>query len=189
MLEPQFQNVTPFTLRHRAQFLPDPPLRPCRSCASTARAAPRHAAAPAPVNGRPVRLAPRRPGASPTIRSRATGSPNEATGALCQPGKLIPLARRNAAILLIDDGPDILSILNRLVHARFGRGLADLRGLSFGQVHVVPLLSRVEVGLLGAVREATGSYAVGLALCALAFAAGIAACVMSGTIAQRGTIS
>jgi PAP2 superfamily len=25
MLEPQFQNVTPFTLRHRAQFLPDPP--------------------------------------------------------------------------------------------------------------------------------------------------------------------
>ena len=25
MLEPQFQNVTPFTLRDRAQFLPDPP--------------------------------------------------------------------------------------------------------------------------------------------------------------------
>jgi hypothetical protein len=25
MLEPQFQNVSPFTLRDREQFLPDPP--------------------------------------------------------------------------------------------------------------------------------------------------------------------
>jgi hypothetical protein len=38
------------------------------------------------VNGRPVRLAPRSPGASPTISSAASIGPNESTGALNQSG-------------------------------------------------------------------------------------------------------
>ena len=35
---------------------------------------------PSPVNGRPVRLEPCAPGASPSARTRASGSPNEGTG-------------------------------------------------------------------------------------------------------------
>ena len=40
------------------------------------------------MNGRPVRLAPRRPGASPTISRRASTGPKEGTGALNQSGSL-----------------------------------------------------------------------------------------------------
>src|SRR4029078_8903786 len=49
-----------------------------------------------PVNGRPVRFAPRRPGARPTIRSRASRRPNEATGALNQSGSRRRQSSRNA---------------------------------------------------------------------------------------------
>ena len=49
-----------------------------------------------PVNGRPVRLAPCRPGASPTTSSRAVTGPNEGTGALCQLGCFSRHAWRNA---------------------------------------------------------------------------------------------
>src|SRR5436305_3486147 len=42
--------------------------------------------AKSPVKGRPVRLAPCRPGARPTIKSCPLGSPNEGTGELNQSG-------------------------------------------------------------------------------------------------------
>ena len=42
--------------------------------------------AKSPVKGRPVRLAPFKPGASPTINRRGSMPPNDGTGALCQSG-------------------------------------------------------------------------------------------------------
>src|SRR3954447_4558345 len=53
--------------------------------------------AKSPVNGRPVRFAPCRPGASPMINSRARSSPNEGTGELNQPGSRARAASRKAA--------------------------------------------------------------------------------------------
>src|SRR5260370_41263803 len=50
--------------------------------------------AKSPVKGRPVRLAPCRPGARPTINSRASGSPNEGTGELNQSGSFAREASR-----------------------------------------------------------------------------------------------
>src|SRR5580704_5437634 len=55
--------------------------------------------AKSPVKGRPVRLAPCRPGARPTIRSRASESPNEGTGELNQLGSRIRAASRKPASL------------------------------------------------------------------------------------------
>src|SRR5688500_6529556 len=48
------------------------------------------------MNGRPVRLAPFSPGASPTMSSRASASPKEATGALWKSGYLARLVSRKS---------------------------------------------------------------------------------------------
>src|SRR5579883_2484138 len=46
----------------------------------------RSSPAKSPVKGRPVRFAPRSPGARPTISSLAPSAPKRGTGALCQSG-------------------------------------------------------------------------------------------------------
>src|SRR5260370_14754166 len=51
------------------------------------------------VKGRPVRLAPCRPGASPTISSAASGSPNDGTGELNHSGSRARAASRKPASL------------------------------------------------------------------------------------------
>ena len=53
--------------------------------------------AKSPVNGRPVRFAPFRPGASPTIKRRAFSGPKAGTGALKKPPKAVRLSRRKLA--------------------------------------------------------------------------------------------
>ena len=49
------------------------------------------------MNGRPVRLAPRSPGAKPTISKGASAGPKDGTGALCQPSNLPLLSARKVA--------------------------------------------------------------------------------------------
>src|SRR2546429_8331829 len=52
-----------------------------------------------PVKGRPVRFAPRIPGASPTISSRARSGPKGATGRACQSGcRAVISARKRASL-------------------------------------------------------------------------------------------
>src|SRR5262249_20587999 len=67
-----------------------------RAKPNSVKVAYRRSPALSPVNGRPVRLAPRSPGARPTIKSRALLGPKESTGALNQSGSLWRHAWRNA---------------------------------------------------------------------------------------------
>src|SRR5436190_6218847 len=68
-----------------------PLARPCLSKVAYSRSP-----AQSPVKGRPVRLAPCSPGASPAINRRAVSGPKLGTGSLNQSGYLRRLSCRNA---------------------------------------------------------------------------------------------
>ena len=59
----------------------------------------RRSPAKSPVNGRPVRFAPLRPGASPTTSSSEFSEPKDFTGPLCQVGSVRLFSDRNSANL------------------------------------------------------------------------------------------
>ena len=60
----------------------------------------RRSPAKSPVNGRPVRFAPLRPGARPTTSNCALSEPKDFTGPLCQVGSASLFSNRNSANLL-----------------------------------------------------------------------------------------
>ena len=95
------------------------------------------------MNGRPVRLAPRKPGASPTINRRASAAPKDATGAFDQSGYSARFEARNAA----SRGQSEHSAAGPTSNAT-GRGLPGLVAQFFGRLLDRPKLAAMVHGTL-----------------------------------------
>src|SRR5260370_29452384 len=93
--------------------------------------------AKSPVKGRPVRLAPCRPGARPTMSSRPPGSPNEGTGELNHSGSLARAASRKPA-----SRGQSGQLRSGSVRARAAPGIGWPCARSFSIVEIVVIASR-----------------------------------------------